>query len=349
MFLAWNEIKRNKLKFSLIICILILISYLLFLLSGLAKGLINMNTEGIKKWNADAIVMNKDANQTVAQSLVDKDKVDGKYKKQATLKQTGVIASNGNEEENALMFGTEQPSFLVPKIVKGHKAHNDKEVMIDQSLANKGFKVGDQLSLSQSDVKLKVVGVTESAKYNASPVIFANNQTVAKVNPQLQGDKVNAVVVKDKNWKDKSLDSKLEAVSMDNFIEQLPGYKPQNLTLNFMITFLFIISATVIGVFLYVMTLQKKQLFGVLKAQGFTNGYLSKVVLSQTFILALIGTVIGFGLTLLTSAFLPDAVPIKLDLLTLLLFGVALIVISLLGSVFSILSIRKIDPLKAIG
>ena len=349
MFLAWNEIKRNKLKFSLIICILILISYLLFLLSGLAKGLINMNTEGIKKWNADAIVMNKDANQTVAQSIVDKDKVDGKYKKQATLKQTGVIASNGNDEENALMFGTEQPSFLVPKIVKGHKVHKDKEMIIDQSLANKGFKVGDQLSLSQSDVKLKVVGVTESAKYNASPVIFANNQTVAKVNPQLQGDKVNAVVVKDKNWKDKSLDSKLEAVSMDNFIEQLPGYKPQNLTLNFMITFLFIISATVIGVFLYVMTLQKKQLFGVLKAQGFTNGYLSKVVLSQTFILALIGTVIGFGLTLLTSAFLPDAVPIKLDLLKLLLFGVALIVISLLGSVFSILSIRKIDPLKAIG
>lgn len=349
MFLAWNEIKRNKLKFSLIICILILISYLLFLLSGLAKGLINMNTEGIKKWNADAIVMNKDANQTVAQSIVDKDKGDGKYKKQATLKQTGVIATNGNDEENALMFGTEQPSFLVPKIVKGHKVHKDKEVMIDQSLANKGFKVGDQLSLSQSDVKLKVVGVTESAKYNASPVIFANNQTVAKVNPQLQGDKVNAVVVKDKKWKDKSLDSKLEAVSMDNFIEQLPGYKPQNLTLNFMITFLFIISATVIGVFLYVMTLQKKQLFGVLKAQGFTNGYLSKVVLSQTFILALIGTVIGFGLTLLTSAFLPDAVPIKLDLLTLLLFGVALIVISLLGSVFSILSIRKIDPLKAIG
>lgn len=50
MFLAWNEIKRNKLKFSLIIGVLILISYLLFLLSGLAKGLINMNTEGINRW-----------------------------------------------------------------------------------------------------------------------------------------------------------------------------------------------------------------------------------------------------------------------------------------------------------
>ena len=45
MFLAWNEIKRNKLKFGLIIGILVLISYLLFLLSGLANGLINIQKE----------------------------------------------------------------------------------------------------------------------------------------------------------------------------------------------------------------------------------------------------------------------------------------------------------------
>lgn len=65
MFLAWNEIRRNKLKFGLIIGVLAMISYLLFLLSGLANGLINMNKEGIDKWHANAIVLNKDANQTV--------------------------------------------------------------------------------------------------------------------------------------------------------------------------------------------------------------------------------------------------------------------------------------------
>ncbi|MEJ7331569.1 FtsX-like permease family protein, partial [Staphylococcus epidermidis] len=86
-----------------------------------------------------------------------------------------------------------------------------------------------------------------------------------------------------------------------------------NMTLNFMISFLFVISATVIGVFLYVMTLQKTQLFGVLKAQGFTNGYLAKMVLAQTFILSLIGTAIGLVLTLLTSTILPDAVPIQFN------------------------------------
>ncbi|HHO6167271.1 TPA: ABC transporter permease [Staphylococcus aureus] len=349
MFLAWNEIRRNKLKFGLIIGVLTMISYLLFLLSGLANGLINMNKEGIDKWQADAIVLNKDANQTVQQSVFNKKDIENKYKKQATLKQTGEIVSNGHQKDNVLVFGVEKSSFLVPSLIEGHKATKDNEVLADETLKNKGFKIGDTLSLSQSDEKLHIVGFTESAKYNASPVIFTNDATIAKINPRLTGDKINAVVVRDTNWKDKKLNQELEAVSINDFIENLPGYKPQNLTLNFMISFLFVISATVIGIFLYVMTLQKTSLFGILKAQGFTNGYLANVVISQTLILALFGTAFGLLLTGVTGAFLPDAVPVKFDVLTLLVFAILLMIVSVLGSLFSILTIRKIDPLKAIG
>lgn len=349
MFLAWNEIRRNKLKFGLIIGVLTMISYLLFLLSGLANGLINMNKEGIDKWQADAIVLNKDANQTVQQSVFNKKDIENKYKKQATLKQTGEIVSNGHQKDNILVFGVEKSSFLVPSLIEGHKATKDNEVLADETLKNKGFKIGDTLSLSQSDEKLHIVGFTESAKYNASPVIFTNDATIAKINPRLTGDKINAVVVRDSNWKDKKLNQELEAISINDFIENLPGYKPQNLTLNFMISFLFVISATVIGIFLYVMTLQKTSLFGILKAQGFTNGYLANVVISQTLILALFGTAFGLLLTGVTGAFLPDAVPVKFDVLTLLVFAIVLMIVSVLGSLFSILTIRKIDPLKAIG
>jgi len=349
MFLAWNEIKRNKLKFSLIIGVLVMISYLLFLLSGLASGLMNMNREGIDKWQADAIVLNKDANQTVEQSLFNKEDVSNSFKDQTTLKQSGVIISNGIHEENTLLFGVTDKSFLVPKMIEGKKFHKDNEVIADEFLKEKGFKLGDKLSLSQSDEKLKIVGFSESAKYNASPVLFSNNNTIQKLNPSLSSDKTNAVVVKDANWQKKSLPNNLEAIKIENFIKNLPGYQAQNLTLNFMIIFLFVISATVIGIFLYVITLQKTNLFGVLKAQGFTNGYLAKVVLSQTFIIALIGTVIGLILTIITSAFLPSVVPIKFSIVTLTIYGVVLIAVSLIGSLFSILTIRKVDPLKAIG
>ncbi|MCP8631217.1 hypothetical protein NMF39_22045, partial [Acinetobacter baumannii] len=217
-----------------------MISYLLFLLSGLANGLINMNKEGIDKWQADAIVLNKDANQTVQQSVFNKKDIENKYKKQATLKQTGEIVSNGHQKDNVLVFGVEKSSFLVPSLIEGHKATKDNEVLADETLKNKGFKIGDTLSLSQSDEKLHIVGFTESAKYNASPVIFTNDATIAKINPRLTGDKINAVVVRDTNWKDKKLNQELEAVSINDFIENLPGYKPQNLTLNFMISFLFV-------------------------------------------------------------------------------------------------------------
>lgn len=172
MFLAWNEIKRNKLKFSLIIGVLIMISYLLFLLSGLASGLMNMNREGIDKWQADAIILNKDANQTVEQSMFDKKDVVDTYKKQTTLKQSGIIVSNGDNEENALMFGVTDDSFLLPNMIDGKKFNADNEVVADETLKEKGFKLGDTLSLSQSDEKLKIVGFSESAKYNASPVLF---------------------------------------------------------------------------------------------------------------------------------------------------------------------------------
>ncbi len=215
------------------------------------------------------------------------------------------------------MFGVEKSSFLVPSLIEGHKATKDNEVLADETLKNKGFKIGDTLSLSQSDKNCIWFGFTESAKYNASPVIFTNDATIAKINPRLTGDKINAVVVRDTNWKDKKLNQELEAVSINDFIENLPGYKPQNLTLNFMISFLFVISATVIGIFLYVMTLQKTSLFGILKAQGFANGYLANVVISQTLILAF-GTAFGLLLTGVTGAFLPDAVPVELDVLTLL-------------------------------
>ncbi|MGS5980332.1 ABC transporter permease, partial [Staphylococcus aureus] len=288
-------------------------------------------------------------NQTVQQSVFNKKDIENKYKKQATLKQTGEIVSNGHQKDNVLVFGVEKSSFLVPSLIEGHKATKDNEVLADETLKNKGFKIGDTLSLSQSDEKLHIVGFTESAKYNASPVIFTNDATIAKINPRLTGDKINAVVVRDTNWKDKKLNQELEAVSINDFIENLPGYKPQNLTLNFMISFLFVISATVIGIFLYVMTLQKTSLFGILKAQGFTNGYLANVVISQTLILALFGTAFGLLLTGVTGAFLPDAVPVKFDVLTLLVFAIVLMIVSVLGSLFSILTIRKIDPLKAIG
>ncbi|GAB5675781.1 hypothetical protein JMUB7466_27830 [Staphylococcus aureus] len=123
-----------------------------------------MNKGGIDKWLGDAIVLNKDANQTVQQSVFNKKDIENKSKKQATLKQTGEIVSNCHQKDNVLVFGVAQSSFLVPSLVEGHKAKTYSEVLDAETLKDKGFKTGDTLSLYQADEKLRILGFTVSSQ-----------------------------------------------------------------------------------------------------------------------------------------------------------------------------------------
>lgn len=52
MYLAIKEILKEKKRFSLIISIIILISYLVLFLTGLSYGLSKDNLTAIEKWEA---------------------------------------------------------------------------------------------------------------------------------------------------------------------------------------------------------------------------------------------------------------------------------------------------------
>ncbi len=162
-------------------------------------------------------------------------------------------------------------------------------------------------------------------------------------------ESINGIVVRAGDTSGLIQNDSLEAIEIETFIRSLPGYTEQNLTLNFMIYFLFVISAVIVAIFLYVLTVQKISMFGVMKAQGISNRYLSRSVIAQTFLLAAIGVAVGFGLALITGAFLPSAVPVAFDLVTMLVYGLILIAVAILGALFSVLTIVRIDPLKAIG
>ena len=76
--------------------------------------------------------------------------------------------------------------------------------------------------------------------------------------------------------------------------------------------------------------------------------YISKSIIAQTLILALLGVLIGFGLTILTGLFLPAAVPYQNNYIFLAAVMAGLLVFALLGAVFSVRTIVKVDPLVAI-
>jgi len=116
-----------------------------------------------------------------------------------------------------------------------------------------------------------------------------------------------------------------------------------------MIGALILIAAIVIGIFIYVLTMQKRTIFGIMKAQGTANGYIAKSIMVQTFLLATVGTILGLAISVGGSLILPAAVPYENNWYFLLGSAVLMIVTAVIGSAFSVRTIVTIDPIQAIG
>ena len=358
MFLAINEIKDAKLRYSLIVGLLTLVSYLMFFLSGLAFGLIDQNRSSIDHWNADTVLLSSEANKTLALSnlkLSDKESLSvNNVEPFSQMVTVAMTEKNLNKDvkQKVSIFGVNNGSFLIPPVIQGRTFKAKNEVVIEKSLSEKeGFAIGDTFKTANSDTELKIVGYTEKSRFNVAPVIYMNinDFQVLKYgdNKSIDNPIINAFVVKGEL---KDYDSSIfQKVSIADFINELPGYSAQILTFGLMIGFLIVISAIIIGIFMYVLTIQKTPVFDIMKAQGISNGTIGFSVLSQTFLLSLVGSILGLVGTWGTSLVLPSAVPFLGNGLYYSIIFVSLIIFSLVGTLFSVLAIRKIDPLKAIG
>ena len=144
-------------------------------------------------------------------------------------------------------------------------------------------------------------------------------------------------------------DAGLTILTSEELIETLPGYSAQVLTFSLMIGSLIIIASTVLGLFIYVLTLQKRSVLGILKARGVPTGYLIRSGCAQTLVLAVAGVGTGLLLTLGTSLALSSAMPFRLSAPLDLLIAAAFILISVIGGFISVRIISKIDPAEAIS
>ena len=356
MFLALNEIMHSKLRYALVAGVMFLIAYLVLFLTGLAYGLAQDNRTAVDKWEADSIVLSKDANSNLGMSMITKkiaEEVEGG--KVAYLAQTpGVVTSKDSTEEgkiNVSFFGIDKNQFIMPNLVEGKAFDNDDEAVGDISLKEEyGLAIGDTVKLSGSDKTFKLTGFTDHAKFNVSPVLYTTINAYQEIRFEKEDTsenaRINAIVVRGKI---SNLPEDLEQIKISKFINELPGYNAQVLTFGFMIGFLIVIAAIVIGIFIYVLTMQKINIFGVMKAQGITGGFIARSVVAQTFILSFVGILLGLLGTVGTSLVLPDAVPFQSNWLFFGVISLLMLVVAVLGALFSVRTIVKIDPLKAIG
>lgn len=364
MFLAWKEIKHAKTRFSLIIGVLVLVSYLVYFLTGLAFGLSQDNRTSVDKWEAQAIVLADEANDNINMSMIPQGAInDIEADDIAVLGQTASVVSREKDskkeqEENKMsvtFFGINPDQFITPNVIEGEMFAADYEVVADISLQEEyGVELGDELNIAGNDSSIKVVGFTDRAKFNVAPVLYTTISTYQEIRFEAVDDsdkgRVSAFIIRDDDIDSIKVDNdSLKLSTMPDYINEIPGYTAQVLTFGLMIIFLIVIAAVVIGIFMYVLTVQKSSMFGVMKAQGISTKYIATSVISQTFILAVIGVLIGLLLTVLTELALPSTVPFEFNIYAIMVITVLIVLFALLGAFFSVRTVAKIDPLEAIG
>ena len=355
MFLAWKEIRHAKAKFGLIIAVVILVSYLVYFLTSLAYGLASSYTNGITKWEADQVVLTQDSNNNIMMSFMmtsDYDSIDVGEGEKAKLGLFPAVIKSADESmeedtrEEIYVFGIEEDSFLAP-VETPTSGLADNEVVADNSLQELGYDVGDDLIVTGSDLTWTIVAFTEKATYQTAPILYTNLTTWKQIRYAAVPFEVFSAVVT--QGEVETSGDNLQVTPIGDFINGLPGYSAQVATFSIMVGFLIIIVAFVLGIFIYVLTIQKSSMFGVMKAQGISNRYIGNSVVQQTIILTGLGIAVGLVLTIISGIFLGGFVPFAINPLFYAVITLAFFLFAILGGLFSVRAVLKIDPLKAIG
>lgn len=240
----------------------------------------------------------------------------------------------------------EQYIFKTMSLVAGRKFNNKHEVVVDSLFNQYGYQIGDKIKFNGKNDSYKIVGFVKNAKLNIAPLVYGDFSLWKKIRPMAPTAQATAIVSQRKlNYHHKQAKN----YSTKQFVLKLPGYVAQNTTFEMMITFLFIISLITIAIFLYIVTMHKLPSYAVLRAQGVSAKMLVKATVLQSFLLSVVGSMLGLVFTLLTLKAMPITVPMYLSSWMMVSVILGMIFVGLVGSLIPVRSILKVDPASAIN
>jgi putative ABC transport system permease protein len=371
MFLALREMRHSKARYSLIMVIMLLVSFLVLFVTGLARGLAYANISAVENMPANYFAVQSDAEHTFRRSVL------GGTDLEAVRAVTGeanatplavqmstVTAGTGNADDvkaDITYFAVDMNGMLAPKVVQGDKLTNDTtgSVLVDKKLEQSGITIGSTLRDQATGKSFTVAGFVKDNSYSHTPVVYINQQEWQEMkqgasqgggSPQVASFNVIALnITADQAAELNGKLDHVEIITQKQAIESIPGYSAEQGSLLMMIVFLFVIAAFVLAVFFYVITIQKTSQFGILKAMGTKMSYLAWSVVGQVMILSIASLIVSLALTFGMNMALPDSMPFQLEPMTILWTSLLFVGMSLCGSLISVVRVAKVDALEAIG
>lgn len=339
MKMAWKEITQNKSRFLILGSIVFLVSLLTLIISGLANGLSQDNAALIKDMPEGTFYMSEEADETYNLSKIDESDAEtltDEHKDATALSIQMGFVNDLEDKQHSVAFVTATNSGLFPEV-------KDGEILLDESLKESGIKVGDQLTNNQLSKDFVVKGFVDQQKFSHAPVAFIHPINYQEMYRVME---MQMVFVPGKG--ESTSISGLQTFSNKEFLNTIPSYSAEQLSLNMIVWFLVVISGMLFGIFFYMMNVQKIGLYGILKAIGVKTSALFKMMWTQMLIITAIALALSIGLSQLFSTIAPDGMPFHLTLATTSQLAIVFLVIGFIGATLSGIQIKKIQPLQAI-
>ncbi len=362
MFVAWRDLRFARGRFTLMGVVIILITMLVVMLSGLTAGLGRENTSAVLDLPVDLLSFAaplEDGDVSFSDSTLEAEaweqwaQIPG-VEAAEPLAIVTTRAEHGKRTTAVSVFGVRPGSLLVPE-AHADTAREAGTVVLSAGAADAlDAQTGDTVVVAGRD--LVVEAVAGESSYSHTPVVWADltdTQPLLRANdPDTQIATVVALVAPDVTSADLAeADGRLgtQTLPLGATASAIGSFSEENGSLQLMRGFLFAISALVIGAFFMVWTIQRACDVAVLKALGASTRYLLRDALGQAVVLLVLGTAVGTAIAAGLGALVHGSVPFVLDPATVLLPAVVTIVLGAAGAALSIRQITSVDPLTALG
>ncbi len=366
MFVAWRDLLHARGRFALMTSVIVLITLLVAFLAALTSGLGRASTSAITDLPADRIVLAQSddgADVTFTQSEVTSDQwsawadVAGvRSVHPLGVSQTRGTANGATAAITALGLDGVGLSPTDSEIGNG-------QVLLTPAAAQALDLDSDSATnttITVGTLELTVMGIApEQVDYAHTPVVWISLSDWQRIGAHAGGDPGTTVATaiavnltsaaNNQELTTAATDLNTAIFTLSDSRNAISSFAAENLSLTMMQGFLLVISALVVGVFFTVWTINRGADIAVIKALGGSTGYLIRDALSQAVIVLLLGTSLG---ALLASGFgllLSGVMPVVIDPSTTVLPAVLLTLLGVIGALFAITRIGRIDPHAALA
>ncbi|MBS1882491.1 MAG: ABC transporter permease [Actinobacteria bacterium] len=352
MFLALRDLRRGWRRFALVGLVVGLVAMLSTVLTGLADGLVRDGTSGLRALPITHLAFAPHSEAVFSRSTLG-ERALRRWRAVPGVEATPLGVSFVNAEPvgngrsiDLALFGLRDDSYLA-RASEG--AAGLDGLVLSSELRDEGAHLGGRYRIGgPAEVALRVQGFTFAGSYGHVPIAYVPLSTWQRIAYGSPGGRFSAIALRlppgvDVAAVDRAAGT--ETKTKEQAYGGSPGFTAETATMTLIRAFLLLISALVVGAFFTVLTVQRTQQIGLLKALGASSWFVLRDGVGQLAVVVVAATALGAaGGTAVVAALDGGPVPVALlpgDILA----GSALLVAAGVGAGFVCFRrITRVEP-----